>query len=206
MPIIYRLTNKQNNKVYIGRTRFSLESRLNRHWKQRYEDKPLYSDLRVVGLEGFVAEILTEVDDSDWTTEYEIIQQHISLLGRDQVYNVETEGQAHNSHIAIINKYGSLESVCHTDEARVSSRNSQYERYGKLAIHLESSYEPKSYHFLYDNQEFIGFTNLWNYIKSNGYPDIGKTTVKRLAHGLFVKSYPELYNSIRIIEGKGRLD
>lgn len=207
MPIIYRLTNKENGKVYIGRTALpSSADRLNRHWLQRFEDKPLYEDLRLLGKDGFILEDLMTIDDSDWTTEYEVIQEHINRLGKEQVYNVEVEGQAFNSHRAIESKYGSLEAILHTDECRRKARATQLERYGSLAIHLKSSYEPKSYHLLYDNKEFIGFTELWIYLRNNGYPRIGKTTVKRIAHNpdKKYKSYPDLSGSIVIMEGIGR--
>jgi len=206
LPVIYKITNKINGKVYIGRTRGTAKDRFERHWRQRYEDKPFYHDLRELGKDGFRLEVLQEVSDDDWTTEYSIIQQYVHDLGIDQVYNVEIAGQACNSHKAIIEKYGSLEAVVHNDACWDKSRKSQIDRYGKLAIHWKSSYEPKSYHFQYDDQEFVGFTDLWKYLREHGYPKIGKTTVKRIAHNpdKIFRSYPELSGKIIILEGLGR--
>ena len=207
MPIIYRLTNKENGKVYIGRTTLpSSSDRLDRHWLQRFENKPLYEDLRIVGKDGFILEDLMIVDDSDWNTEYEVIKEHISRLGKEKVYNVEVEGQAFNSHKAIESKYGSLEAVIHTDKCRQKARATELKRYGSLAIHLKSSYEPKSYPLMNDNKEIVVFTELWTYLRANGYPNIGKTTVKRIAHNpnKIYKSYPDLSGNITIMEGLGR--
>jgi len=58
--IIYKLTNKYNNKSYIGLTTASLEQRLRQHhYESRHGvDRPLYRAMRKYGEDAFIATII----------------------------------------------------------------------------------------------------------------------------------------------------
>lgn len=58
--IIYKLTNKYNEKVYIGLTTVTLNQRLKQHhYDSRHGvDRPLYRAMRKYGEDAFVAEII----------------------------------------------------------------------------------------------------------------------------------------------------
>lgn len=59
---IYKITNKVNNKIYIGKTLTSIENRFQEHIresrKERTENRPLYRAIRKYGKENFVIELI----------------------------------------------------------------------------------------------------------------------------------------------------
>lgn len=62
---IYKITNRVNNKVYIGQTRFTVEHRFKQHIKNyniEHRKQILYKAFEKYGLENFSAETLEEVD------------------------------------------------------------------------------------------------------------------------------------------------
>lgn len=72
--IIYKITNKINNKCYIGQTINSLNDRFNRHKKDAISnrlDTHLARAIRKYGEENFIAEIIEEVDNQILLTERE---------------------------------------------------------------------------------------------------------------------------------------
>lgn len=64
MPFIYKITNKINNKVYIGKTIKTVESRWKQHCldckKERNSNRPLYRAMRKYGIENFNIEPIEE--------------------------------------------------------------------------------------------------------------------------------------------------
>lgn len=65
--IIYKLTNKLNQKVYIGQTRRTLDARLSEHVKDANAGRGYYisNAIRKYGIENFNIEILAETKDKD---------------------------------------------------------------------------------------------------------------------------------------------
>ena len=64
--IIYKITNKINNKVYIGLTTNTLKYRWSRHIsesKNVNDTKHLYKAIRKYGVENFVIEQIDETND-----------------------------------------------------------------------------------------------------------------------------------------------
>lgn len=59
---IYKITNKVNNKIYIGKTMTSIEKRFQEHIresrKERTENRPLYRAIRKYGKENFTIELV----------------------------------------------------------------------------------------------------------------------------------------------------
>lgn len=68
MAYIYKVTNKLNGKIYIGKTLSSIEERWKQHcWDSRKESKekrPLYAAIRKYGEENFFVEQVEECSDS----------------------------------------------------------------------------------------------------------------------------------------------
>jgi len=64
MAYIYKITNDLNNKIYIGKTNFSIDRRWKEHCKDRkrrnYENRPLYRAMNKYGIEHFHIEPLEE--------------------------------------------------------------------------------------------------------------------------------------------------
>lgn len=62
---IYKITNRVNNKVYIGQTHFTVEHRFKQHIKNfniEHRKQPLYKAFAKYGLENFSVETLEEVE------------------------------------------------------------------------------------------------------------------------------------------------
>lgn len=69
MAYIYKITNDINNKVYVGKTDFSIEKRFKEHcndaFKKTKEKRPLYSAMRKYGIEHFHIELIEECDNPE---------------------------------------------------------------------------------------------------------------------------------------------
>lgn len=65
MALIYKITNDINDKIYIGKTNFSIEKRFKEHCRDAQKDKcknrPLYSAMNKYGIEHFHIESIEEV-------------------------------------------------------------------------------------------------------------------------------------------------
>lgn len=82
MPYIYKITNKINNKVYVGKTLKTIEERWKEHThdylKRQNEKRPLYSAMKKYGIENFYIEQLEETSEE--------------LVNEREVYWIETLG------------------------------------------------------------------------------------------------------------------
>lgn len=68
MSYIYKIVNNVNDKVYIGKTAFSIQKRFQEHcrdaFRERNEKRPLYNAMRKYGTEAFSIELIEECDDA----------------------------------------------------------------------------------------------------------------------------------------------
>ena len=67
MSYIYKITNDINDKIYIGKTDFSIEKRFKEHcqdaFRDRNEKRPLYAAMRKYGIEHFKIELVEETEN-----------------------------------------------------------------------------------------------------------------------------------------------
>lgn len=67
MSYIYKIINNINDKVYIGKTAFSIQKRFQEHcqdaFRERCEKRPLYAAMRKYGIEHFSIEQIEECSD-----------------------------------------------------------------------------------------------------------------------------------------------
>lgn len=74
MAYIYQIQNDVNDKIYIGKTEFSIEKRWKEHCKdcqnRKYENRPLYSAMRKYGIEHFHISLLEETDFPEEREQY----------------------------------------------------------------------------------------------------------------------------------------
>lgn len=65
MPYIYKITNDINDKIYVGKTLYTIEKRWREHRRdylqRRYENRPLYAAMRKYGIEHFSINIVEEI-------------------------------------------------------------------------------------------------------------------------------------------------
>ena len=92
--IVYKITNKENGKVYIGQTVCTLARRMNNHFSDaKSKNKPLYQDMRMLGRDGFDAEVLCECDSKEEMDEQEIHWiAYYRNLDTNKVYNIADGG------------------------------------------------------------------------------------------------------------------
>ena len=66
MAYIYEILNTMNDKVYVGKTEFSLEKRFSEHCREalkvRCEKRPLYAAMRKYGVDKFYIKLIEETD------------------------------------------------------------------------------------------------------------------------------------------------
>ena len=69
MAYIYQITNDINQKIYIGKTEFSIGKRFKEHcsdaFRERNEKRPLYNAMRKYGVEHFHIELIEETDNPE---------------------------------------------------------------------------------------------------------------------------------------------
>ena len=74
MAYIYQITNDINEKIYIGKTEFSIENRFREHcndaFRERNEKRPLYSAMRKYGIEHFHIKLIEETNDPEEREKY----------------------------------------------------------------------------------------------------------------------------------------
>ena len=74
MAYIYKITNNINQKIYIGKTDFSIEKRFKEHcrdaFKPHNEKRPLYDAIKKYGIEHFSIEEIEETDCPEEREQY----------------------------------------------------------------------------------------------------------------------------------------
>lgn len=102
---IYKVTNRVNNKVYIGQTRRSIEIRWKQHIKAAMLDKqnrPLQKAIRKYGVENFNIEPIEEIDVSRlneremfWIAKYDSFKSgyNATLGGEGTLHYIWTDSQ-----------------------------------------------------------------------------------------------------------------
>ena len=154
--IIYKITNKVNNKVYIGLTTLTLEYRWKRHItesKNVSNEKHLYKAIRKYGLENFLVE---EIDHSSSLEELgELERKYIKQFDStnpNRGYNLTAGGERH--------QYDGNSQSKLTVEDVIEIRKAYAE-----GIYRVKEYWKKYYS---DKMSFSGFQKVWD-----GYTWIG---------------------------------
>lgn len=158
MGHIYKITNKENNKVYIGQTIKKVEKRFQQH-KNNY-NKPYFSQLALYkafnkyGIENFSFEEIEEVDNEKlderekyWIKYYDSYQNgyNSTLGGRSvELYNWDL-----NEIINLYNKYRSARKVAEVigcDHSTIDNllNSNQIERYTPAQVYGKTIYLRKN--------------------------------------------------------------
>lgn len=128
MAYIYKITNDINNKIYIGKTEFSVEKRFQEHCKdrkkERCEKRPLYNAMNKYGIEHFHAELIEETDEPEEREKYWIEFYGSFKYGYNAT--VGGDGAKYLDYELIYNTYLNIKSVkitaekCNCNEDSVS--------------------------------------------------------------------------------------
>lgn len=116
MAYIYQITNDINQKIYIGKTEFSIEKRFKEHctdaFKDRNEKRPLYAAMRKYGIEHFHIELIEETDNPEAREIYWIEQKQSFKFG----YNATLggDGKKYIDYDLVEATYKQLLSIKHT--------------------------------------------------------------------------------------------
>lgn len=224
---VYKITNKVNGKVYIGSTIHTKESRWGTDANasgsshiacmKRGIDRPLYSDMRSMGLDQFELDTLVEVKETTESVLRDIeeyyIHHYIDKLGRDNVYNMSEHSrgtdcsQMRTPEVLdkIIKKYGSLIGPTLTEEAESKRRDTCIERYGTRAglMNTRESRVKRSNLYEYKGSQYL-LSELHSVLVNDGYELSYDQLKKFLNKGILSKRnqsrYPELLSSIAKVE------
>lgn len=118
MAYIYQIKNDINNKIYIGKTEFSLEKRFSEHCRDALRDtkshRPLYAAIRKYGKEHFHISLLEETDFPEERERYWIEKLGSFKYG----YNATTggDGRKYLDYDLIIKTYQETKSQKETAE------------------------------------------------------------------------------------------
>lgn len=94
MGYIYKITNKVNNKVYIGQTIRTIEERYKKHLfeARRHTNRPLYDSMNHYGYDNFEVELVVEAPN-DRLNELEVFYiSKYDATNPDRGYNLTTGG------------------------------------------------------------------------------------------------------------------
>ena len=115
MAYIYQITNDINNKIYIGKTEFSIEKRWKEHQQdcqKEYLNRPLYAAMRKYGIEHFHIELLEETDNPEEREIFWIEQKQSFKYG----YNATKggDGKKYIDYDVVVATYEVLQNVQET--------------------------------------------------------------------------------------------
>ena len=119
MAYIYQIVNDINQKIYVGKTEFSIEKRFKEHCKDAYresnEKRPLYSAMRKYGIDNFHIELIEETDNPEEREVYWIEQKRSFKNG----YNATMggDGKKYIDYDLVIATYNEVQNI--TETARI---------------------------------------------------------------------------------------
>ena len=116
MAYIYKITNDINNKIYIGKTNFSIEKRWKEHLKtykrENIEKRPLYNAMNKYGIEHFHIEQIEETDNPEEREKYWI--EYYGSFKKGYNATIGGDGKPYIDYDLVIATYKELKSIVDT--------------------------------------------------------------------------------------------
>ena len=113
MAYIYQIVNDINQKIYVGKTEFSIEKRFKEHcndaYNNRCEKRPLYAAMRKYGIENFHIELIEETDKPEEREIYWIEQKRSFKNGYNAT--VGGDGRRYIDYDLVIETYKQCQSM-----------------------------------------------------------------------------------------------
>lgn len=113
MAYIYKITNDINQKIYIGKTEFSIEKRFQEHCKdafrERNEKRPLYAAMRKYGIKHFHIEQIEECNNPEEREIYWI--EYYGSFKNGYNATLGGDGKKYIDYDLVISTYKELQSI-----------------------------------------------------------------------------------------------
>lgn len=213
---VYKITCKINNKVYIGSTQYTKETRWkNGHLrianrKKNINNNLLYKDIKKYGKENFKLETIEYVEgDKKYLLSREDfwIKKYWNELGKDMMYNKwdlaygsRNWSVPHNPEFqkkaakVRQERYGTSNAKMITSEAMKKAKETKIRKYGNAGPHLsieaQKSQINKISNRILDNSDntiIIGYKNVVNKLNKEGY-NVTLWQVKKIIYKKMSKS------------------
>ena len=182
MAYIYKITNKINNKCYIGKTLKTIEERWKEHCKdylrRSKEKRPLYSAMKKYGIENFKVEEIEQCSESIVNEREKYWIEYYSSFKNGYNATLGGDGKAYIDRDLVVSIYNKLQNITETAK--------------QLNIH------PDSVHNILKDKQIQ--------IKSN--EDIAKEKLGKIVHMYsknenYIQSFPTMRDAGRyLIENK----
>lgn len=101
MGFIYKITNNINNKIYIGKTKYTIEKRFNGHIKRaEHNDRnyPLYNAMNKYGIENFSISVIEECSEDLLNEREKFWISKFNSTDREIGYNLTLGGEGGDTY------------------------------------------------------------------------------------------------------------
>lgn len=116
MAYIYKIINSINQKIYIGKTLFSIEKRFKEHLDEasrtRSNNRPLYNAIKKYGKENFSIELVEKIENEEILEEREKFWiEHFNSYKNGYNATIGGDGKKYLNHDLIISYYKELQNA-----------------------------------------------------------------------------------------------
>lgn len=218
MAYIYKITNKVNNKIYVGKTSSTIEERFKEHCsdskKERCEKRPLYDAMNKYGINQFTIEVIEQVPNDKIASEREMywIKKLNTYIGFENCngYNATLGGDSkrYYNYKEIANKYKELQNQketakffnCDIETVRKACIEENVEIISSQQISREKQKKSVLMYDLQENfiQEFetIKDAAIWiieNNLTQSNKVDGVRSSIRKACNGKYQKAYNHIW-------------
>ena len=126
MAYIYKITNRINDKIYIGKTYSNPAHRFKEHCREskrsEKKNRPLYSAMNKYGIENFIVETIEETDSPEEREKYWI--EYFGSFKNGYNATIGGDGRPYLDYDLIYNTYIKINSISKTAELCQCSNDS----------------------------------------------------------------------------------
>ena len=138
MAYIYKITNKLNGKIYVGKTLNTIEKRWKEHCsdylRERCEKRPLYDAMNKYGVESFEISLVEECNENILSEREKYWIEYYSSFKYGYNATIGGDGKPYLDYEAILKLYSELKSVnqvakimnCSIDSVSKILKNNNY--------------------------------------------------------------------------------
>lgn len=119
MPYIYKITNKLNRKIYIGKTMQTIGERFIIHCRdaqKSYKNRPLYDAINKYGQHNFSIEVVEECSDLILNEREKFWIEYFGSFKNGYNATIGGDGRAYIDYDLVVNTYQELQNMTKTAE------------------------------------------------------------------------------------------